>query len=387
MIPNKRAQPANEAWVLVGLITLLLVFYILFLPPADRKKLLEETPTTAQGLANSTLIVEHVGLLESHEPTIEHGIPPSHIFEAKKAVVLESFNPFFIKKGWFTQRNENLSFLIPDLEHTDNVVLAFDAPAHVGILTLKLNGRVIFESAITRSPAPIRIRKDWLQKENSLEFVVNNVGFAFWRVNQISFDNIKILGDVTDISRQKSQNVFAISPEEKRNLLIAKLLYTSDCKEHDVSPLMILVNNQRVFSGIPDCGGKNQIEISGTVFEEGVNTLTFQTNQGDYYLSNMKLITALKKTKAYINYFDISQELFSSVQSGTARVMLEIDFVDDQKPKSAQLNINGHVTYIDQIEPFYVRNLNTFILLGYRNYIEIVPDTSISIPQLRIVVK
>ncbi|MBI4448876.1 hypothetical protein HY641_02515 [Candidatus Woesearchaeota archaeon] len=386
-----RGQAANEAWVLIGLITLVLIFYILFLPPAERHKLLEDGPgistVTLPGGLNATLFQDHIGTLDAHEPVIAHAIPSSRVFESKKAVILEEFNPFFVRRGWFGRRLQNLTFEIPDVENTDNVLLAFEAPVRSGVLAVSLNGRVVFESPVSRTPSPIRLRKEHLDKSNSLEFSVSGVGFAFWRSNEIQIQNAKVVADVTDVSRQKAQNVFAVSPAEKNNVLIATLDYTADCDDTLVGPLTILINDQRVFGGVPDCGGPNRIEVPGQILQEGANTMHFQTTRGDYFLSSMRLTTILRKTRSYVAYVDVPKQVVDRARTNAVRVMLEIDFVDDKKPKVADVNINGHITRIDQNEPFYARNLNAFVLPGSRNYIEITPVSSINIPELRVVVR
>ena len=69
---------------------------------------------------------------------------------------------------------------------------------------------------------------------------------------------------------------------------------------------------------------------------------------------------------------------------GTGAVILEIDFVDDGKRKRAELNINGHLTFLDQKEAFYSRVLNPWLEPGARNYIEIIPETALNIVQVRV---
>ncbi len=389
----RRGQSGNEAWVVIGLITLLLIFYILFLPPAERQKLLDDSTTydsTTDGsisVANNTLLKERVGTLEAHEPIITHSLPASRIYESKKAVVFDEPNAFYVKRGWFSRKDNIIDFGVPDLANSDNIMLAYDTTVRTGILTVTLNEKVIFEGQIPRSPAPIRLRKDLLQKDNTLRFSVNNVGFAFWSSNEIDFTNVKIIGDVSDVTRQKAQNVFAVSPVEKNNVVTATLEYTAECDEASAGPLSIMINDQRVYQGVPDCGGKNRAEINSAALQEGSNALFFETTKGDYYLSGMKLTTLLKKTRSFIGYFDVSDAVVQRAKDNTARVMLEIDFVDDKLPKRAQVNVNGHLTFIDQVEPFYAKNLNAFVLSGPRNYIEVIPESSIGIPELRVVVK
>ena len=88
-----------------------------------------------------------------------------------------------------------------------------------------------------------------------------------------------------------------------------------------------------------------------------------------------------------MEYFEVVPKLFDMVRDGREDIYLEIDFIDDGERKRAQLNINGHLTFVDQREPFYTRNIDTWVVPGARNYIEIVPETALNIPEIRVVVE
>ena len=63
--------------------------------------------------------------------------------------------------------------------------------------------------------------------------------------------------------------------------------------------------------------------------------------------------------------------------------LLSIEFIDNQDNKKATLNVNGHLTEIDQIDPEYSRNVDSWLEPG-NNYVEIKPKSDIHIVELKV---
>ncbi|MEM3154666.1 MAG: hypothetical protein QW165_03835, partial [Candidatus Woesearchaeota archaeon] len=124
ILMNKRGenlQTGGPAAALIGIITLIFIFYILFLPPAERKALLE---------GNNYTLEEGIGLLLDEAPgtlaftekgVFDHSISNVYLTETKNAVVLGQENPFIVSKGWFEEQTKSMVFSIDDLENTENV--------------------------------------------------------------------------------------------------------------------------------------------------------------------------------------------------------------------------------------------------------------------------
>jgi len=371
---------------------LFIVLYIIFLPPEAREELLaddefEEIDGEIRRI-NRTLLEEHVGRLEFYPPSFDHFIPSVHIFEKRESTLLETISPFYIRNSWFKKKFEKFQFLVEDLENTDNIILAFSAPLHKGMLTILLNDNEIYSFPLeTKNPPPVELKKIWLQKINTLEFKVSGVGLRFWAKNQYSFEDVQIIGDITDITRQKAQNIFTLSGTEDANLLSAALFFVPSCNPEEVGLLTILVNGRTTYAAVPDCKTTNFIELDANSLKEGTNDIVFETGGGSYLIENIRIRTNLKDVRTFVEYFEVVPKLFDMVRDGREDIYLEIDFIDDGERKRAQLNINGHLTFVDQREPFYTRNIDTWVVPGARNYIEIVPETALNIPEIRVVVE
>jgi hypothetical protein len=388
---HKRGQ-GSAAASLVGIIALLIVFYILFLPAEDRRDLLlEEDNLTRLGIDRDNDLDEHTLLLatigtldEQPRSEYEHTIPNVHLVETKNAEVIEEFNPFLIRNNWFTTDNKQLTFTIADPEVTSNAKLVLDAPTQEGVLTVQLNNRVIYESGPTQvNIQPINLKDEQLQRSNTLDFSVSGVGAAFWNTNKYQFSNAQIIADITDLGRQESENTFIIETVEYNNLERATLTFFPVCEQGDVGPLEVNLNGRTISTNVPDCETVNRLELNPDDLVMGRNSIFFQITEGSYRLEQIKVDTELTEEEAFLDFFELNETRYEDVEFGRKELILRIEFIDDDETKRAELNINGRRDFIDQRDPVYERNLKSFAVED-NNYIQIIPKTELNIVELEV---
>jgi len=220
----KKGQSGVNAAILVAIISGLIILYILFLPASEREALLENKSVDRSGSSDdndieSVLLREFPGRLDTVEGVIDKTIPNIFLFERTDAKVLEKINPIIVRNGMFDERDRSVGFGIGDLGNTDNVILSFKAKTHEGILTIKLNNEIIYENDISgETVAPIKLSDDLLSRDNTLDFSVSSVGFKFWKTNEYNLEDIKVIGDITDRSKQESRNIFTLTSTELFNI-------------------------------------------------------------------------------------------------------------------------------------------------------------------------
>lgn len=388
MFLTRKGQDEGTAHLLIALMAVFIVLFILFIPPEDRAALLEDTGYSSTGGTTSPggpiLFEKSVGKLEFYPPEgFDHGLPSVHLFSARNAVELEQFPSFLVRRNWFVDTQQSFDFIIEDLSHTKNVILAFDAPVATGPLRVMLNGQSVFEGVLSGPTlAPIRLPTPLLRDQNTITFAADRVGGAFWKTHTINLQNTRVIGDLTDLTRTSATSVFTMSPTEQENLIAAHLMTTPQCEKSSL--LTITINDQEVYSGAPTCGAPLRQSVSLEMLESGTNTVRYSVDRGDIRLERTSLDTDLKDVRSFIEYFEVPPALFERTRAGVDAVALEIDFVDDGNRKRAQLNVNGHLTFLDQEEPFYTRVLNPWLQPGARNYIEIIPETPLNIVQVRV---
>ncbi len=384
---SKRAQSGSNAAALVAIIAGLIILYILFLPPEVRNDLLEGNESNIWwddngGVVERTVLEENPGKLEYLKTdTFEHDIPSLYLLTKTDAKVLHEFPNVYVARTSFTHNDKSLPF--PLREQADNMLLSFSAEGQ-GRLIITLNGQELFNEEVINAPAPIQIPPEYLGDDNTLNFAVSDVGWTFWRRHEYNVEDIKLTGDVTDTSAQRSTNTFWLSEEEYENIDYIKLKYFPDCAQSQAKGLTISINGITMFSGIPDCGITNTIEFSPDITKSGINDLTFRTGGGDYLVDSIRIDTELKEPIYPTYYFDLSQDEIDDIEVNLYDINLTVDFVDDIDFKKGKIIINGRTTHFQTYESTYVRTLNEYVEEG-SNALEIIPDnTVLNIRELRL---
>lgn len=394
VLNSKRGQeggggPATLVIVLILLITL----YIMLLPSEDRQELLEDDDDTTVGSSvniddNITLLDESPGRLDYlNLDEYDHNLDAFTLYRTTNSEELKKENAFVVRSGWFDKKTKTIRFAPEDLENLDNVMINFIATKYQGILTVTFNGETIFEGAMSRTnlDSPIHINKDIIREDNVVELSVNSVGWQFWTTNEYNIDNFVIIGDMTDISRQESTNVFIMSQTEKENLDKAKLKFNPDCMPSDVGTLDIFINNNKVFGGIPDCGILNTKEFSIRYLEEGENSVVFRTNKGSYIIDQIKVNTKLKDVVYPAYYFEVNSSIFDDIEQDNLDVELKLQFIDDDEYKKVSVYVNSATPYhINEKDADWNRNIDNKIREG-TNVIKIEPEAVVDILQITVI--
>jgi hypothetical protein len=386
---NKAQASGAQAAVLVFIILVIIVAYIALLPPDDRQDLLDEHSSNT---THRSAVTDNFTVLEENPKRIDyipkdeydHLIPSFKIYRTVNSFEIAKQKSIIAKNNWFDKKVGTMPFKIENLDLTGNILLSFVPTTHDGILVIKLNGQPIMEEALTqRVFEPLELPRDYLQAENELEFSVSEAGWQFWKSNEYQLDNIRITGDITDISRQESMNVFTISDVEKNNMEKISLRYNPDCTSSDVGMLDIMVNGYRISSGVPDCATLNKVEFSTDILNEGQNRITFKTTQGSYLIDQIMIKSELKAATYPVYYFDINSTHWKDITNNKADVNLTFRFVDDLEDKTADIYVNGRKIRMDTGELTWTKLLDGYVIQG-TNSMKIVPETVLDVVKLKI---
>jgi hypothetical protein len=390
---SRKAQDASSAAVLIAVIALLIVFYLLFIPPSFRDQILEgngtETGTGAgTGAAvNETIMRSSPGTLSKiASDDIEHNIPSVTLYSKKESKLIGSINALSTKASIWGAKDSMMQINIEDLENTDNVLLTFLSTKHKGELTVKANGNEVFIGEIdSENPAPIRIdRKYLLNGNNRIDFSAEKPGWKFWRVNRHNMENLQVTGEIRDVSLQKSRNIFIVSATEKSNVKRAILRFTPECQTGTTGKLNVLINSHSVYYSVPDCGGRVAIEFAPDALMQGENTIVFDSEKGNYIIDLIRITSELKEVVQPTYYFELPEGTVQDIRDGKYSMVLKLTFLEGTEQKSGTLNINGRETGIYQTERTYTKNINDYVLDG-SNAIKITPKTTLEILSMEVV--
>ena len=396
MLRKKRAQTsvnAGDASLLILILIGAILLYVLLVPPDVREDILNdgnETDDDENGNDNGNeiekiLLKEEPGRLDYlSEKEYEHTIPSFYLYKTTDSTELKKINPFYINNGAFDTKSKNITFKIENLEYTDNVMLSLQAKTHEGLLTIKLNGyEILVDNIRDYNPEPVSLPQELLQEINVLEFSVESVGWQFWKTNEYNFENIRLIADVTDVSRQESKNVFYLTEIEYINLDRVQLKFLPECVPSRVGNLQVLVNYQEVFRGIPDCGILNVYEFSPDLLEKGSNRVIFKAEDGNYLIDMIMVKTKLKSSPELVYYFNVDADQWETIEDDTYNVNLTVEFVEKGNLKEARFVVNGKETGLYTKERIYSKNIDYFMQPD-NNALKIIPKSTLEIVQVLI---
>jgi hypothetical protein len=411
---KRKGQQDTKGASLIAIIVALIILYILFLPPDEREKLLKENTSSdntggVDEKSETILLREFVGTMDFFNDQVcdyddanrfcTHLIPNVNLFDTKNSIEIARLNSAYVKNGWFEKEQKTFTFDITDLKNTENVELSFSAEKRSGRLIISLNGHVIQDAEIKGStPGPIALPQDLLQSSNTLVFSVSSVGGSFWRTNEYLLADIKILGILVDKEKQEGSLAFSMKPTEVENIQRSWLEFYPTCDPRKVGVLKIKINDQNIFSAVPECETVNKQELKTEIFEDGSNDITFATDSGKYLIDKIKIKTEIKDTKKRTFYFELNKSEVKNIKNTDKQVNITFWFAFDDTERNDidfKLNVNGHLAEIDNTkvnrgrredritQGYYSRIIDTWVEEG-NNYVQIEPLTRIDIKEMRV---
>ena len=394
MFTHKKKGQAAGAAVLLAIIAGLLVMFILFIPPADRAELLgDETSgtttssgTTTTKVAEKVLLTQNPGKLDFiSQKEIEHPLPITTVFTKTEPKLIGEKPTAYAKNGAFTEETSDLTFFVPDLKNTNNLLLHFNVKAVEGRIIVHLNDELIYEKdGKVGNLQPIKLPIALIKQSNKLSIGVSSPGAVFWKTNELSLESVKILADVTNIEAQTAKNIFLISNAEKQNMKTVVLRFQPHCNFDTVGKLHISINGKEIYGGIPDCDlPMVPIEFAPNILNVGENQVILSTEKGTYELSQLLIRSRLQDIDYPTYYFEISEEQYNAVNDDNRRIRLTMDFVDVIATKRGNIVYNGHLRNFDTKEVSYTIDISDDVVRG-NNALKINPKKTLEIRELKV---
>ncbi len=379
-------QTGRPAAALVGILTLLIIFYIILLPPETREALLEDKNLTAteqekieqENVLLSTTIGE---LTYIQEEKIDHYIPGAYLEEGKESKIFAEYDTFTTSSGLFGSDSKRKLFTIPDIEKTIKVLLTFQAPIRDGKLKIILNNHVIFEDEITTTlPRPIELPEQYLKNNNELLFEATD---GFLSSPEYKLEDVKITGTIIDPEKMTAQHTFAVTDQEKENFESSYLEFRASCIQRDVGNLKIKLNGRTISKVTPACDNFNRIEVFSEELFKGRNEIEFLLEEGNARIESAKIRVYLKEPRGFTDFFVIEEEQWKDIQDEKKKVIMDIEFIDDNERKEVEISVNGRRDILYQREPHYTRDITRHAKSG-NNYIQLLPLTAVTIVDLEV---
>ncbi len=392
---KRGADMRTSTPILVLLVGLILILYILFLPPAEREDLLSGAPggggiVVPPGggpIGGGVVIIDkYVGSLHAQGPgAIEHSIPSTTVFTAVNTEEVKFIDSMLVKKGAFSNQEATLSFRA-DQSVAKNYLLTFNVEDAKGPLQIFLNGYLIFEREITsRSPEPIKLPQEHLQVDNEIMFKSGSAGWTFWEANRYQLRNILVSADVTSYEGSRSEQHFTIPVDEYEQMEKATLQFVPQCDPTQSGRLTITVNGQLLFAGFIDCGVATRQDIAKTVLNAGDNAISFTSSQGSYLLDHIQVTSQLEEGDYPVFYFNLPPDMFEQVNVFAGRIVMTLRFTEGNQAKRGSVIVNGYQDSFQTSSYYYQATLDPNVLIPNANSIQIIPEGApLHVAQLRV---
>jgi hypothetical protein len=317
----RKAQASGAtAAVFVAVLALLMVLYILFLPPEDREAILgsgskvttpQEDDPLSRIIYNETVLAKSPGRLDYLKfDEYEHDLPAINLYKTTSANEILIESAFVIRNGWFDNQKKKINFNVRDISNMKDFIMSFENKIHNGRLKVTLNGEVILEDYVdSYNVGPINMPVDLIGQTNTLEFEVSEVGWKFWTTNEYNIKNLKIVADITDVSKDTGKSVFYASYEEIKNMESGYIRFNPNCNS-EAGYLSIMFNAREIYNALPDCGILNKVEVPVGYFSSGENEVIFKTEKGSYLIDQIQVKTTLNEPNNPVYMFELEDSLF-----------------------------------------------------------------------------
>lgn len=322
-IMSKKSQSATGATLLILIIAITLIVYIMLLPSEERESLLNENvnggnyqnPESKGNTEESyvELLNENIGRLIYEEyDKRTYDLNSFRIEAVTEAKSIKNIDSLYLKNSLFEKVRKNLTFSL-DKELSESLLLTFNVKEAKGVLNIYLNGYKISERKFQEGNIePINLPEDQLRNYNIIKFEVSKVGWAFWRTNYYLIENIRVIGDIKDITNSVSQQSFYTGDIDKEDVEEVTLKFYPGCDIDETGKLKIELNGHDIFEGMADCGMRNQLNINPDYLYSKDNLIEFRAEEGSYIIDNIEITIDFMENVNPVYYFELGSEYFES---------------------------------------------------------------------------
>ncbi len=385
---NKRGIESETSHItgLIILIAILIVIYMLLIPPEAQREILEKGKISDNYLDSTksdekikTLLLEYPGSIfpeSNKEEQIK--LPSINLFSVTSQKVISLGNSVIISRSLFNNNYQDLSFKIEDLSNIKNLKLFFNAVSLKGDLIVYINNQVIFKGLISNQDLPLEIPSSLIKNENIIRFESSSPSWRFLSINKYNLKDVKIIQDSTSENKKEIRR-FNI---EKENINKANLNYFINCininKEQGL--LKLFLNNFNLHFGQVICDANQQsLDISKNYLINGENILSFEADKGNYILEQIELIVKTDEAKVPTYFFDAKENELNN------EIFLRMDLIPniDDERSSATIIINDERITLDTEKNLFSKDISSLIKEG-ENFIKIIPRNKFEIKSLEI---
>ncbi len=389
---SKKGQTAGGAAALVILIGLVIILYILFLPPADRAALLDEINGSSY---SSSITVQEDFLLEEHPRTlypdlqdvITHELNTVTLYSNKNDVLLKEYNNVYVFSSKTDKKVFEDKFVFDSVYTFTNPLLILENVDSNAPLIVYFNGKEVY-SGVPKKNSLVKIKLDdnAILKENSLLIeVVDPKWYQFFSYNKATIGSVKILATANNNELLESEQSFSVSQEEYDYFDTGYIRFLLSCTSKP-SKVIVRLNDFLLSNAIFDCNQPVKVEFDKNDLLPGRNTVSFKILDGVATIDRPVVKTVLKEKVRPVYYFYLDEDQFSDLQNEDKVAYLELNFVDNNDVFDVNININGRIFNVRSYDTNYVEDISRYLVEG-ENYILLIPRSRVDVKDLFVYLK
>lgn len=384
---GKRGQflesPTVHVAMFIVMMVLFLIVYLVFLPKAEREKLLgtgeeyepEGTETTAEGEKEILLSVFPGKVFPYSKETDTKNLASVNIYSTIKSSPIMLADSVVVSRSLLSNNYKELKFDLDNLADLEGLSLFFNTAEAKGELIVKINGNEIYRGKVLGGDLPIKIPIEHLKESNSLVLESSSPGWMILTLNEFTMKDVQLIKQL-NFENKIEMRSFVVDDVE--NLRKGKLGFFINCLKikGEQGVLKIGLNGRNIYTGRIVCdAGFVDVDLIKDNFVNDRNTLTFEIDQGEYNLEQVKVELEIEEEK--------TPQYFFSIDDKTGEYKIKLNFEYSDEVKRATITINGNNLYIDEYSNEYEKDITEFIREG-ENYVKIIAKNEFVIDLLEV---
>ncbi len=413
--------------IFVFIMALLMVIYLLLIPPEERDKVLEDRNVLSVDCENdcrqdldickrgcdsfncelrcnddfrdcrdgcvrggpdvlgNILLSESPGIVRPIENfRLNVDLNPLSLFSQTRRSNMALAGSIYVQSWLFGKEEKSVVFDIVNLKNIGKASLVFFPGDKNGVLEIKLNENLVYSGGAGVNDLPIDLPVGSLKEgKNRITFSAKSKGLgkSYFNLADISL----AIGSYEENLR--SGRSFVLAKEEIAGIKRSYLSYFISCGNIYVSQgnLRIDFNGKTLYDDMVFCdAGSPSLDISKSLVREETNTINFvlkPRGENSYDITNIRFNADMRNFEYPKYRFDLGRRQFEDVVNRRADLILHIIMNNDGLRKEAAVNVNGAELYFNTNSAFVNLDLSDFAVIG-SNFIKIIPRTAFEINRL-----
>lgn len=366
---------------LVFLIAIFIILYVLVMPPCEKCQLLKLgdcEDVCDEDEFEGVILSDSLGEVSIRDK-VTHELDPINLYVRVEPEVESLASSLFVNRGWFGNVDQDLSFVLDDLDNIDNVYFNFRITDSRGKLYIELNGHTIFSEYVESPQGKVlHLPDSYLKEKNELKLYVDSPGFAFWKKNYYDLKDLEIRQEFERVHYEETRT-FSVSSNEKEHLSASSLDFSVFCSSaQGITILKVYFNDDLLSSESIECKSfEDTIILSTSNMKVGENEVSFVIDNGNFLLSPVKVVTVLDS----LIYPSYTFEIDNSIYDFADEYMLSLKMEEGEK--DAEIVLNNYNIELSSDRTYFEKDITGFIKKG-KNFLEIIPVNEFKVNEIKI---